>query len=112
MPAPRDPWIGTYKLVGKLAVPVRDSMEWAKGFEGANRRVANTHIGGIHVSTVFLGLDHNFLFGDTPHLFETMIFRGDKGEECFRCSSWEEAEKQHADAVALVRKEIKEDVNK
>jgi hypothetical protein len=110
MTKPRQPWIGTYKLVGKLAVPVEDSMEWARGFENSNRQVADTKIGGIRISTIFLGLDHNFL-GGKPLLFETMIFRGGKGDDCFRCSSWEEAEKQHADAVALVRAEIKEKVN-
>jgi hypothetical protein len=41
-------------------VPV-DLIEWAAWFAApGNRRVANTRIGGVHISTVFLGLDHSF----------------------------------------------------
>jgi hypothetical protein len=45
------------------------------GFE-KERRVAKTQVGPYEVSTVFLGIDHNFLgrFGGEPILFETMIF--------------------------------------
>lgn len=100
-----------YKLMGKLAVPVADPMEWARAFEDTHRIVAQTKIGGIFVSTVFLGLDSSFRENGPPLIFETMIFRGGDGDDTFRCSSWEEAEKQHADAVALVRAEIKDRVN-
>jgi hypothetical protein len=99
-----------YILIGKLAVPEPDLMKWATWYETANRHVANTQIGGIWVSTVFLGVDHNFGAG-LPILFETMVFRGGSGNECVRCESWDEAEKQHADMVELVRREIREKVN-
>ncbi len=112
---PKLPWLGYYKLVGKLAVPVKDVIEWGMWFETADRHVFKTTIGGCWISTVFLGLDHNFVDifkdGTGPHLFETMIFRGGDGQECWRCGSWDEAEKQHAEAVALVRAEIKDKVN-
>lgn len=46
--------------------------EWARGWPSC-QRVALTEIGGIVVSTVFLGLDHQY--GDGPPiLFETMVF--------------------------------------
>lgn len=52
-------------------------LEWAKWFEEVgNRRVAKTNLSnGICISTVFLGLDHQFGQGP-PILFETMVFRG------------------------------------
>lgn len=99
-----------YKLIDKLAVPEPDLMKWARWYEKANRHVFSTRIGGIWVSTVFLGLDHNYGDG-LPILFETMVFRGGNGDDMERCESWEQAEKQHKRIVARVRREIKEKVN-
>jgi hypothetical protein len=65
-------------------------------------RVALTTIGQVDISTVFLGLDHNF-FGGKPLLFETMVFGGDNNEYQNRCSTWEEAESMHQLAVEMVR---------
>jgi hypothetical protein len=104
-------WNSYYILKDRLAVPVAGMMEWAQWAETHDRHVASTKIGGCWISTVFLGLDHNYSGTGLPILFETMIFRGGKGEECWRCESWEQAEKQHAEAVALVRREIKDKVN-
>jgi hypothetical protein len=42
------------------------------------RRVEFTEVGDHHVSTVWLGLDHNFGGGE-PLIFETMVFHKDKG---------------------------------
>lgn len=70
------------------------------------RRVAQSERkeGTPWVSTVFLGLDHQF--GDGPPLlFETMAFDAEGQEiEMRRCSTWEEAERQHAEVVAELRK--------
>ena len=53
-----------------------DLMTWAEFFEdNNNRRVAKDTIGDATISTVFLGIDHNFGEGE-PLLFETMIFGG------------------------------------
>lgn len=76
-------------------------MEWAEWFEAADRVVAKTDIEGARISTVFLGLDHSFGHGD-PLLFETMIFGGEHDQHQQRCSTYEEAEKMHSDAVAMV----------
>jgi hypothetical protein len=38
------------------------------------RRVALTRIGPFEVSTVFLGIDHNFRMDGPPMIFETMTF--------------------------------------
>lgn len=45
-------------------------------FEKANRTVARTHFSefDLKVSTVFLGLDHNYGPSGPPILFETMTF--------------------------------------
>jgi hypothetical protein len=58
-----------------------------------------------HVSTVFTGLDHQWRDGD-PLLFETMIFGGPLDQEQDRYSTWEQAERGHADAVTRARKAI------
>lgn len=44
------------------------------------KRVALSDVNGASVSTVFLGLDHSFGFGDRPVLFETMIFDTKNGD--------------------------------
>lgn len=97
-----------YRLEGHRPVRCADLMEWALWYENlADRIVAKTHIGVLEVSTVFLGLDHNFSRylpgGDrTPILFETMIFNGDEDDFYqVRCATWEEAEDNHRIAVML-----------
>lgn len=67
-----------------------------------NTQVAHDNIGEAHVSTVFLGVNLAY-FGGPPLLFETMIFGGKHDRTLRRCSTWEEAERQHAETVELVR---------
>ena len=78
---------GKYILDGHTPVEETDLLKWAKWFENADRRVALTEYPEGRISTVFLGLDHNF---------------GCDG----RCSTWEEAEAMHAEAVEHVKREI------
>ena len=89
--------IDYYELIGQTPVPVADVLEWASRFEEMDRRVAQTRLFGIcYVSTVFLGLDHGCGYG-RPILFETMAFwSGEGGYEQERCSTWLEAQEQHA----------------
>jgi hypothetical protein len=55
-----------------------DLITWAKWMEASHhdqsRVVAHDHIHGYLVSTVFLGLDHQFGIGGPPILWEPMIF--------------------------------------
>lgn len=95
-----------YILDGHTPKPVNDLMEWAKWFETADRHVADDTIGGIRVSTVFLALNHSFNENDEPLLFETMIFGGNFDQYQVRCSTWEQAEQAHSDAVAIVSEEV------
>jgi hypothetical protein len=95
-----------YRLVGKLAVPCSQA---EFNLDGDNRIVAQDTVGLLFVSTVFLGLDHNFGFGSDSDavLFETMIFTDEGPDEglsdlpyCDRYRTWGEAEKGHQKALA------------
>jgi hypothetical protein len=102
-----------YILRNKVAVPV-ELKEWSRSFEKENRFVGRDIVGFFEVSTVFLGLDHNFSEEGPPLLFETMVFsiqdNGESdyaGEEQWRCSTWEEAEAQHKMAMELIYASMK-----
>ena len=89
-------------LEGKNPVPCNNVVEWGKWFETADRNVAKSgDKERVHISTVFLGLDHSFSTGAVPLLFETMIFGGEHNQYQDRCSTWEEAENMHNKACAL-----------
>jgi hypothetical protein len=66
--------------------------------------VDNTESKAGRVSTVFLGLDHRFGTEGPPILFETMIFCSNKDVDGYqmRCSTWEEAERMHRVALAVL----------
>ena len=91
-------------LKGKTPVQCDDLVEWATWFETANRHVKHDTFakGKIRISTVFLGMDHGFGEGP-PILFETMIFGGKYDDYQTRCSTWDEAEKMHQDAIDLIK---------
>lgn len=90
-------------LDGHKAVPTENIHEWSRMFdEGRKRVVAQTHVGETFVSTVFLGIDHSYGEGP-PLLFETMVFDDeDMGSLTRRYATWEQAERGHAEVVALV----------
>lgn len=97
--------IGKYILKDKKVVRVYDLFEWAKWMEEDRsvRRVAEDFVGKVHISTVFLGLDHNWGFSKKPVLFETMIFGGKHDQYQARYCTWNEAVKGHKKAVNLVK---------
>jgi hypothetical protein len=92
-----------YILKNKNPIPAINSITFAKYFEKANRHVADTKIGKIRVSTVFLGLDHQFGEGP-PILFETMVFGGRLDGQQNRYYTWTEAEKGHDEMVKFIKK--------
>lgn len=73
----------------------------------------NRHVGddtpapGVRVSTVFLGIDHNFSSDGPPLLFETMIFDDYDSGDMWRYSTWEEAEAGHKSALNEIKTRIK-----
>lgn len=94
--------MGKYILKGKKAVEETDLLKWTKWFETAERHVGNDTIGKVRISTVFLGIDHNWGFSQKPLVFETIIFGGKHNDCQERYSTWEEAEKGHKKAVKMV----------
>jgi hypothetical protein len=66
------------------------------------RRVGFDRIGDIEISTVLIGIDHNFMDGP-PLIFETMIFGGELSDEQWRYSTKEEALAGHEAAVTLAQ---------
>lgn len=83
-------------------VPVDTLEEWASRFERENRHVGHDTIGGMRISTVFLGLDHSFSSEGPPLLFETMVFGGEGShleDFCVRAATWDEALANHQAAV-------------
>lgn len=84
--------------------------EWSKLYEDpVFKRVAFDEVGGMDISTVFLGIDHNH-FGGRPILFETMVFNG-KGDDIFqdRYHTWDEAVKGHENTKEWVKNGCIED---
>lgn len=101
--------LGLYILKDKLAFPCDSVEEWGRFMEGDARRVAETMIENVWVSTVFLGLNHNFSGGE-PLLFETMVFMHEEGrlnssdfEPMIRTSNWGDAEQAHAGMVERMK---------
>jgi hypothetical protein len=88
--------------------PCPDIEEWGRFMnDGDLRRVERTKMdSGTEISTVFLALDHSF-GGDTPILFETMVFGGELDQSCERYSTIEQAKAGHWKTVDRVR--IEED---
>jgi hypothetical protein len=91
-------------------VECNDVLEWGRWFEDAQRKglrtVARDNIGKILISTVFLGLDHNWGDGN-PILYETMIFGGKHDEYQERYCTKEEALEGHKKAVRMVKDDRK-----
>lgn len=56
-----------------------DLLAWGRWLQTATTSIAYTRICGLWVSTVFLGLDHNFSRRGSPILFETMVLDGRRG---------------------------------
>jgi len=90
-----------YILVNRKPVPEPDLLVWAAWFGvDDNRRVAYSSVGRSHVSTIFLGLDHNYGRKGPPILWETRIMSGKLKGTMWRCAgTWEQAEAMHQEAV-------------
>lgn len=111
---------GHYILEGHTAVAEHDPLTWARWFESADRHVALTEHELFRVSTVFLGLDHQFGRGP-PILFETMVFlktgdpsspnileRFDESIDQARYANWEDAELGHKATVRRMLERARE----
>ena len=103
-------WCGTYKLnvIDKTYTPC-PTLEWAEQLEELNdlhmKHVADDYINNNRISTIWLGVDHQWNENAPPLLFETMVFKdGDYGNKiyCSRYSTWQEAEEGHKRAIKWV----------
>jgi hypothetical protein len=101
---PRNPVQKYYILKDRVVVPVANVLVWSYWMHhnDADRIVAKTVIGAGHVSTVFLGMDHQLGEGP-PLLFETVVIGGPYDKKMWHCSTWAEAEARHAAACDYVR---------
>lgn len=92
-----------YVLRDKTPVPCVNLPQWVHDMNRTRHVVAST-INGALISTVFLGIDHNWLKGGTPQLFETMIFEdGPLDGRQWRYATYEEAEDMHGKIVAALQ---------
>jgi hypothetical protein len=98
-----------YVLRDGKVVAAKDALEWGEFFEDADaRRVALTEIGNVQVSTVFLGIDHNFSGKGAPLLWETAVFGFEDCDIFGRWASEEAARDGHAAAVLMVKARLAE----
>lgn len=99
-----------YFLLNKNHEAVPCSMlEWAQAYEGMEGRIVQkTNVGNAEISTVFLGLNHNFGQGP-PAIFESMVFGGQFDDEQCRYATWDEAVTGHWELVAKV---VEDDMKK
>lgn len=98
-----------YILIGKTPKKSTNVTDWGNWFQnnGKNCIVGNDTVNGVLVSTVFLGIDHNFnpraTGNSEPILFETMIFGGKHNQYMMRYNTWEEAEIGHKKALEMIK---------
>lgn len=107
-----------YILVDGVPQKVKDVLEYAEWDVKNSRKIAKTEIYGLVVSTVFLGIDHNFSGKGDPILFETMVFsetKDPKFRKMFemtedsnfsmrRSTTVEEAKRNHAIVVSEIKR--------
>jgi hypothetical protein len=102
-----------YVLDAEHHVVEVDVMTWAMWFETiGNRTIGYTEVTSeIHVSTVFLGIDHRHWGDGPPILFETLIFGGPLNGQGMRYASYDDAETGHKTFVRKAREAIGQKVN-
>lgn len=103
-----------FKLNGKKAVPVSTAKYFQWIMEDPDHGVrsvkADEFLSGteeILVSTTFLmGINHRWMDGTEPLLFETMVFGGTMDQSQWRYSTWEQAEAGHQEVLAQLFREM------
>jgi hypothetical protein len=94
---------------GHIPVPEPDAEAWGQWYATTERHVADDEIApGVRVSTVFLGIDHNFGDRGPPILFETMVFDDYEDGRQIRYATWGEALAGHQAVVAELTGRIRQ----
>lgn len=84
--------------------------QWAELVKDMEYKVvAIAEIEYARVSTVWLGLNHNFSGVGPPVIFETMIFGGEKDQWMWRWETEAEALAGHHVVVAMLMADVKHD---
>lgn len=90
-------------------VPCPDLIKWADWFEVLHHRIVRSTVlkvetlGNIRVSTIFLGLDHNFMGEGRPLLWETTVLcPPDGSDRTERFDDREKAIAYHAQLVVVM----------
>ncbi len=102
-----------YKLDANKKVIPCSMIEWSDQYEelskSGTKHVSDDEIDGKRISTVWLGLDHQWGNG-APILFETMVF-DPVGKEiyCDRYSTWDESVEGHKKAIEWVKNGCKDE---
>lgn len=86
-----------YKRNGEPYPSGREGLiAFSEDFEKMDRHVGLKMLpNGIEISTVWLGIDHNFGMRQRPLIFESMAFFNGKDIDCIRYSTEEEARLGH-----------------
>lgn len=95
-----------YILSRQTSIPCISLQAWGEWMEKANRHIGDKTKRGVRISTVFLGLDHNFS-GNTPILFESLIFGGESDGYMQRYSTINKAREGHKQLVKRVIRETR-----
>ncbi len=93
-------WEQYYKLDGTEVVSCSRE-EWEEFWADFDkRRVALSYLGGIEISTVFLGINHAMRPGERAQFFETRVSWGSGDElDMMRYATWDEAVAGHERAI-------------
>lgn len=86
---------------------------WAELFELHDRHIGDDYIGTYRVSTVWIGLDHNFGMTGPPLIFESMVFAAGTAYDmdCRRYATEADAQAGHDELVLLLRATVQDDVD-
>ncbi len=104
-----------YKLDENKNVVKSSLEEWSNFIEGRlptnYNHVGDDTINGHRLSTVFLGLCHNYdPYDKTPIVFETMVFQNNRSDIYQeRYATWKEAEEGHQRAIEWVKNGCKDE---
>jgi hypothetical protein len=88
--------------------PLKTLKKWARiaasNFD--SKWIDLTVVRDIEISTIFLGMNHNFLSNGPPLLFETMIFGGEFDSCQWRYATIKQARRGHRRCVRMVKESI------
>ena len=103
-----NPTLGKYILKKGKPVLEHDLLIWARWIEEHQKqcRIGFFRAGKMWVSTLFLGVDHNYSNEGSPILWETMISGGKHDGKMWRHTSLAAARAGHRRAVEMVKEEL------